>query len=214
MSELDDDLGFEPPDDYEPIELVGDVGANRMLRRLRAAEADGARVRELAAEDIAQTTKWRDRRLETISRTIDWARRSLDGWLRATHAAGGPQTVKLPAGTVQLRKSQPRIELTDVQVDETAAAAWLELARSADLTESPVVVKRTLAKAVVAKIVEPGPVTGPADPEGYEPHAAMGPGAEVVEGVTVHVPTRLAFNAKTAVAEEDLDAGIEEATGA
>ena len=208
--DLDDDLGFEPPDDYEPIELHGELEANRMLRRLRAAERDAAQVRLTAAEDMAQTTAWRDRRLESIEKAMDWARRSLEGWLRATHAAGGPQTVKLPAGQVQLRKSPSRIELADAQVDEATAAAWEALAAAAELSTPPVVVKRSLLKSVVAKIVAPGPAIGEVDPDGYEPHAAMGPGAELVEGVTIHVPTRMGFTAKAASTVEDLEASIDD----
>lgn len=209
--DLDDDLGYEPPDDYEPIELHGELEANRMLRRLRAAERDAAQVRQTAAEDMAQTTAWRDRRLESIEKAIDWARRSLEGWLRATHAAGGPQTVKLPAGQVQLRKTPSRIELADAQVDEATADAWIALAAAAEhYAQPPVVVKRTLVKSVIAKIVAPGPAIGDVDPDGYEPHAAMGPGAELVEGVTIHVPTRMGFTAKAAATVEDLEAAVPE----
>lgn len=212
MSDLDDDLGFEPPDDYEPRELTGEVEANRMLRRLRAAERDAARVRETAAEDMAQTAAWRDRRLESLERTMAWARSSLEGWLRATQAAGGPQTVKLPAGQVQLRKAQPRIAIDVGEVTDDVAAAWVELAASAEVSDSPVIVKRSLSARVVGAIVEAGPALGPPDPDGYEPHVAIGPGAEVIAGVTIHVPTRLAFNAKTAAAEEDLEAAVSEAS--
>lgn len=213
MHDLDDDLGFEPPEDYEPIELTGELAANRMLRRLRAAERDAASVRQTAADDIAQTTAWRDRRLDSIERTIDWARRSLEGWIRATHAAGGPQTVKLPAGEVKLRKSPNRIEVDALGYSDETWAAWAALSATAGV-ESPVLVKRSLSKTIVAKIAEPGPSLGPADDDGYEPHAAMGPGAEVLEGVTIHVPTRLGFSAKPAASIEDLEASVDEAASA
>ena len=213
--DLDDDLGFEPPDDYEPIELAGAPEANRMLRRLRAAEADAASVRQVAAEDMAQTAAWRDRRLESIDRTIGWARASLEGWLRATHEAGGPQTVKLPAGQVQLRKAGPRIEVLDAALEADVAEVWEMLAAEAG-TPSPVNVRRTLSKTIVGQIVAAGPEVGPADPDGYEPRAAVLGDGTVVPGVIIHVPTRQGFTAKPATSIEDLEAAVdgEELAGA
>jgi hypothetical protein len=213
--ELDDELGYPTggADLDRPADLAGEAEANAMLRRLRAAEAEATRVRELAAEDMAQTMAWRDRRLDSAERTMAWARRSLEAWARANLRAGGPKTVTLPSGVVRLRKAKRRIELFDEAFDgsDESVASWAELAEAAGV-DTPVQTTRKLLTSVVAEIVSVGPaVESELDGGGFVLHKAVGPNGEVVEGVGVLEPTGDSFSCTTAPTEEDLDAEIREA---
>lgn len=215
---LDEELGHEPPDDddAEPVELGNPDDANRMMRRLRATEREAREVMEIAATDIAQVVAWRDKRLESLGRTIAWCQRSLEGWIRAVHERTGRQSVKLPAGTVSLRKSQPRLDLPELTTAEQAAA-WEALAATTivegEPVANPVTTKWTLGKRAVAPLVMAGAKIGEPDPDGYQAHQGVSIDGEELPGVIVHQPTRLSFSAKPAASIEDLEADLEAEAG-
>lgn len=215
--DLDDAAGYPVPTDLDPdaVEpLAGAADANRMLRRLRSAIRARKGVIEVAAADIANTTAWRDRRVAGIDSTIAWAERSLEGWLRATHKAGGPKSATLPAGTVRLRKAPVRIVVppTATPADEAAWAAFAE--RHADEgVESPVTVTRKFGAAAMGKVVKPGPEAGVDADSGYKVHKAVDIEGAEVPGVFVLVSPVDGFSYTPAVAEVDLEAEVpDEAT--
>jgi hypothetical protein len=204
--DLDGELGYEPPSDLdestEPAPLEDADQANRMMRRLRATEREATEVADLAAASIAQVTAWRDERLGVLGRTIAWCHRSLEGWMRATYERTGRQSVKLPAGTVALRKSPTRVEFPAIESAE-AAAEWMT--RGDEL----VTTKWSLAKREASKIVKPGPLLEQQPMEDYTAHQGMTEAGEALEGVIVFVPkVALGFSAKPAAAIEDLEAEL------
>lgn len=185
---MEGDELLAPPTDLTPVEIDGLDQANRFLRRLARLERDADEVHELARAEFERIAAWEADRMSGIERTQEWLEGSLEGFLRAYSRATGNKTVKLPCGTLALRKKQPRlveanvVTLADAVRDEHPD--WLN----------------TTTKAGIASIkgaTKPGPQIDDDDerlvrvdvPPDYTAHeAVVESSGEVIPGVVYLVP--------------------------
>lgn len=109
-----------------PVALQDEAAANRMLRALGRLAVDEAKIRAVAADEVARIAAFVEDRCAGIARRRDWIERSLEGWLR-----GQPddvKTVTLPNGVVQRRQPRRRVVVldeTDAALDDIEAVAPL-----------------------------------------------------------------------------------------
>ena len=179
-SELDayivGDITYDP--EADPVDL-GDIdAADRALRRVARIEHDMARLEKLATHRKAQIDEYLANALAPMEREREWFLRSVEGWARAHLSNQKTQTVKLPSGSVSLRKAQPKVEPTVRDPDPDVAP---ELVR----------VKREWDRNAVKQATTPGPQIEVDDaPEGYTVHWAVDADGVVVNGITFLVPTQ------------------------
>lgn len=162
------DIEFDP--DAEPIDL-GDIDqADRALRRVARVEHDMTRLEKLAAARKQQIDEWLAQTLGPLERERDWFLRSVEGWARAHLEGQKTQTVKLPSGSVSLRRTPPRLEAV-AEPPEDIDPLLVRTTRSWD---KPNVKERTSV----------GPeLPGYEAPDGFAGHAAVNADGEVVAGV-------------------------------
>lgn len=189
MSLASDLALFDAYDDYdpgdEPPPLDNELDADRLLRRVAAVRADIARIRAHAQADIARTQAWAEQRTASLERQVEWWERSLEGWARGQARDGQPLTVRLPHGTVQVRKALTRVDVDAVDGDELNR-----------LVPGIVTASYRVVKDVAKQALSAGPAIGEADDEGYVAHVAVTDDGEPVPGVRIMVPTRPAFSCK------------------
>ena len=172
LHDLDDDLedfiaGDMAAVPADGVEVPDAEGADRALRRVARIEAELEHVHRLAEHRIAQINEWRAEREAVLNGRAELYRAALDGWMRATHADGGPRTQKLPSGTVSLRKSPDRIAtLVDLPPERFART------------------KVEWDKTAAKKATEPGLPLPDADTEDATAYAAVDPATgEVIVGL-------------------------------
>lgn len=176
-AELDDFVvGEEPADDeLEGMPPPEDAaGANRLLRRVRALEAEVEQVDRVTGSEIQRLKDFASDRTAGLRRRMKFYELALEGWTRKRHdeTRGKVQTTKLPGGELRVRASQNRL----VVFDEEAAVANIEAERPSWVRTTQAVAKDEVKGAVV-----PGPVTlTPYGPKG-EPLVVVPPGYELRE---------------------------------
>jgi len=139
--------GFHERDDSAENYKVPDADrdlANRWLWKAISVTDRLADDEAVAAAEVARVNAWLADRRQRAERDLVWLTKALEVFARRS----GERTVKLPNGTLRLRRSQPSAIFTD----ESAAAAWL-------FHHAPTAVetKRTVRKGVVKALFRAGP---------------------------------------------------------
>jgi hypothetical protein len=165
-----------------PFEIKDDKAADWALRKIREAEARIEQVQRFADERKAEIDAWAETATEREAHTITF----FTGLLKAYHFKlhqDNPRikTIKLPAGELQLRKSQPQYSR-----DDDKLTAWLKAHRPefVRIKESPDWAEAKKALAVAGRHL--------VDPET----------GEIVDGVEVYEPGEPTFRVKTRKGDE------------
>lgn len=160
-----------------PFEIKDDKAADWALRKIREAEARIEQVQRFADERKAEIDAWAETATEREAHTITF----FTGLLQAYHHSIYKEnhrikTIKLPAGELQLRKSQPQYIR-----DDDKLTAWLKAHRPefVRIKESPDWAEAKRAFAVAGRHL--------VDPET----------GEIVDGVEVYEPEEPTFRVKT-----------------
>lgn len=139
-------------DDVAPPALNADH-ANRLLRRIHVNEREADEITALAESEIARIRAWQSDRLSGVTRSTEWATRSLEGFFRQHAESTGVKSLSLPNGTLKLRAARPRVEVVNpelvpddlmrvkVEVDKTKVAklATGEWVKRGDSDSAPVI---------------------------------------------------------------------------
>lgn len=128
-----------------PERPADEVEAARLMRWVRSIDRETARVKKLAADNVAQVKAWEDDRLGGLLDRRARLVRSLEGWMRVFDHS----TRTFPAGKLSLRNpgGSTRTEITD----EAAVVKWAQENSRLDL------LKLTGSKSAIAAATKPGP---------------------------------------------------------
>lgn len=144
-------LDDEMPTDAESPWTIQDAGsADWAIQRVAAIRQESAAAEALAREEIRRITVWLDQQRERLAQQAAFFEGHLEAFTRAW-AATDParrKTLRLPHGTLQLRKLRSRVEVTDpaTLVQYLQAAGRAELLRP----RPPELNKTALTQAVLA----------------------------------------------------------------
>lgn len=159
----------EPTTDEERERWVcdNDRKAAWHLRRIAEHEAEVARIKAVADEDIAAVRQWADDAARPEQSSIDFHRGSLIAYRYRLEDEGKvPATYKLPGGNIVRRKGRESYQVTDPD----AFLDWARVNETTAISEKPLVtpIKSAPYRAVDGQVVtEEGEVV---------------PGVEVVTG--------------------------------
>ena len=117
-----------------------------VLAEIRKIEDQIARNFEIAEQEIKIVNDWALLRSSKLQDRINWLATKLESFIRSR----GAKTIDLPNGTLRIRKSQDKIEVTDID-------AFLASARAELLTVIPEEMKPDLAaiKAFIKRSGKP-----------------------------------------------------------
>lgn len=189
LEDLDDVVGLEPvPDellDGAPVPVPDPDRANRILRRIARLDDNEQLVKVTVAGERDRINQFEADRLGTIERERAWLRDCLEGFSRQHFAATHEKSVKLPNGTLSLRKASSRT----VVDDEAEAIAWAAV-------NQPEAVKTTLQRSKIEATAQGGHTQ--VDAEGVEVTVAqlVTEAGEVVPGIHTETPLALSFSVK------------------
>lgn len=121
------------------------VEAERLMRRYRALALEIVEIEKQYERDFASLAAWRERRIASRQKSMQWLEFGLASEARALADSTGGKRKKLDTawGYVQLRKPSAKVEVTD----EAAATAWLE----ENGLSAYVAVKKSVDKAALKK---------------------------------------------------------------
>ena len=176
-SDLDDDLYVNEPATAATIDE-----ADRAVWVIARIDRDAAELEALYNRRIAEL---QERKAEALRRFEDkrkWWERTVEGWMRAHNAETGAKSVKLPAGTISLRKLPTKVDGSEPSKDAPA-----HLLR----------VKRSWDAQAVKNYTSPSPE--PIDEtETHYVHAAVTADGEVIAGLTHLIAKQPGFSVKPA----------------
>lgn len=120
---MEDDLP-PLPDDLDSAVLVppaNEAAAQATMRRVKRHAREAATIADVAKVEIDRLTAWRDERVNSLQRAMDWDNRSLEAYMRGQAVLpGGRRTVKLADGELRLRPDKARVVVNDLP----ALLAW------------------------------------------------------------------------------------------
>lgn len=129
---LDIDIPTASDDDgVETVAPAADADmANRLLYKVRRLDEEAAAIDALYDAEVARLDAWKADRLHGVQYDRARAVRSLDGFMRAWHAANPrTKTANLPNGKLTLRPVPGKVEVTD----GPAFVAWAKANHREDL---------------------------------------------------------------------------------
>jgi hypothetical protein len=155
-------------DYFDGDRAVDDLAAEKALRAVRFIDRQLARWEALAKAEHARIDAWLAETCNPLAGRREFFERCLEGYTRANHEATGAKSVKLPSGTLALRRTPDRVEpLPDSKPQERFArvtVAW--------------------DKNRVKEATNPGPILEDYDPpEGFIAREAVDTAGERVPGV-------------------------------
>lgn len=92
----------EALEDGESAPVMDPTTATRILRRMRRLTHEVAAIVDTAENELARIAQWRDDRVATIQKQIDWAGRSLEPFARDVIPGSGRKSFPLPDGMLKL----------------------------------------------------------------------------------------------------------------
>lgn len=169
------------PDDPTPAEIDGLLQADNFLRRLRRLERDADDVRTIAAAEYERIKAWEDDRIAGIERYAEWLERTLTAFGIAYGKLNNVRTIKLPCGTIRLRKGRDKMEAQHLDVFAEWAREthpeWLKVTTEARVAD-------VKSGTTIGPVIE-----GVTPPEGAKLCSAIDDvSGEVVPGVVYLVP--------------------------
>ena len=188
MTDLMDDLERDEFADLDHTadtlgdRAVDDAAAEKAMRALRFCDRQLSRWEALAKAEKDRIDRWYEEQANPLLARRAFFERALEGYTRANHEATGAKSVKLPSGTVSLRKTPDRVEV------EPGAEPQDRFAR----------VKVEWDRHAVKEWTNPGPRLEDYDaPEGYEACVAVDTDGLVVPGVVWLLRVEPSFSVRT-----------------
>lgn len=146
LIETVEDLGIpEAPEERERFRIETKEQAAWALRKMSHIKAEMDENTQVAQAEIDRIAAWRNDENEKLQRSISFFEHLLHGYfLTLRESDPKVKTVKLPHGSLKMRKQQP-----EFQYDETQLLPWAK----ENLPEA-VVVKESVAKTPVKKHIQ------------------------------------------------------------
>jgi len=128
MAIPEDDLLEFLDEEFKPAEQEGwkiksDDQANWALRKIKQINEQLVSKKELVAREKERLDKWLERETESLERSINFFETALQGYYRDAESKGllgNKKSLKLPYGTLQMRKKQAKLERDDEKLMEIA----------------------------------------------------------------------------------------------
>ena len=179
------DLYEEPADlaelDGDPVTASTIDEADRAVWVIARIDRDAAELEAVFDRRIKALQERKADALAAFEKRRAWWEQTAEGWMRAHHTETGAKSVKLPSGTLSLRKLPNRIDGTPGD----------------DAPETLVRVKRSWDAQAVKNFTSPSPE--PIDEtDTHYVHAAVTADGEVIAGLTHLVPKAPSFSVKPA----------------
>lgn len=109
-----EDLLQESADRETQVKLEFDrLKADQALAAISKLDADMAGVNALADEEIRLIESYRKSELERLEKKLNWLVINLEGFLRKHNEETGEKSLRLPHGSMGLRKSRDRVEISN-----------------------------------------------------------------------------------------------------
>lgn len=146
LIETIENLGIpEVPEERERFKIESKDQAIWALRKIAQAKANQDENTQAAQAEIDRITAWRDEENEKLQRSISFFESLLhEFFLQLRESDPKLKTMKLPHGTIKMRKQQPQYEY-----DEEILLSWAK----ENLPEA-VVIKESVAKTPVKKHIQ------------------------------------------------------------
>ena len=103
-------LEAETAEEKQRIE-VDKLRADQLLSAIAVLEAQVDDANRLADDEIKLVEEYRTMELARLNKKISWLAWNAEQFIRST----GEKTIRLPHGTIKLRMSRERVEITDLQ---------------------------------------------------------------------------------------------------
>jgi len=110
--------------------------ADQALGAIGKLEADMAAVNKLADDEIKLIENYRTAELERIEKKRSWLLLNLEAFIRKHTEETGDKSLRLPHGSIGLRKSRDRVEISNPELFEKAGLR-LGLFRTIDAKTEP-----------------------------------------------------------------------------
>ena len=103
-------LAAEQKETTERIEL-DKLRADQLLTAIGLLEHEMTEVNELVEKEIALLEEYRSKELSRVDKKLSWLTFQLEQFMRST----GEKTIRLPHGTLKLRKGRDRIVIAEME---------------------------------------------------------------------------------------------------
>lgn len=90
--------------------------ADQALAAIAKLEADMVGVNSLADEEIKLIEQYRKTELERLGKKLNWLVLNLEGFIRKHNEETGEKSIRLPHGSIGLRKSRDRVEISSYEL--------------------------------------------------------------------------------------------------
>jgi phage host-nuclease inhibitor protein Gam len=98
--------------------------ADQALMAIAKLESQMAEANKLCDDEIALIENYRKNELERLERRRNWIVFNVEGWARQHSEATGEKTIRIPHGSLSLRKGRDKIEIQDMAVFMKVAARY------------------------------------------------------------------------------------------
>jgi hypothetical protein len=96
--------------------------ADQLLMAVSKLESQMNEVNKLANDEIALIENYRNNELERIEKKRSWLLFNLEGFARQQCEANGSKSIRLPHGSLALRKGRDKVEIDNLEVFMKVAA--------------------------------------------------------------------------------------------
>jgi hypothetical protein len=117
------DEQLQPEEKQDGWQIKTDDEANWALRKIKQAKDALVKKEEFAKREIERIQTWLDAEKESAGKDVSFFETALYGYFRALQAEGAlgnKKSLKLPHGTLQMRKKQAKLERDDNKLIEVA----------------------------------------------------------------------------------------------
>lgn len=119
MTELLEEV--EEKEQQRKLEL-DKLKADQALMAVAKLESQMAEANKLCNDEIALIENYRKNELERLEKKRSWILFNVEGWTRQHCESTGEKTIRIPHGSLSLRKGRDRIEIQDMTVFLKVAA--------------------------------------------------------------------------------------------
>jgi phage host-nuclease inhibitor protein Gam len=159
MTNFIDDMLLELEEKFQLEKIDFDKqNANRALALVAKLEGQMADVHKLADDETALIENYRKNELERLDKKRSWLLFNLENFARQQMEQNGEKTIRLPKGSLSLRKGRDKIEIQDMAAFLKVAAKYgflrtTEAKQEPDLQEIYGYYKRTGEIVLGTKVI-------------------------------------------------------------
>lgn len=150
----------EEKEQVQKIEL-DKLKADQLLMAISKLEMQMSDVNDLCDSEIKLIESYRSAELERLEKKVNWLLFSLEGFARQQMAESGEKTMRLPHGSLALRKGRDKVEIADMDAFLKVAPRYgllrtIEEKHEPDLSAVSAYIKRTGQVPIGTRLIPAG----------------------------------------------------------